>query len=213
MATCVNAKVNDIQAVVFDCDGVLFDTEAANRFYYSRILRHFNRPALTDAQFAFVHMHTVAESIDYLFPDEKIRAAAYDYRKQMDYRKYLKYLEIEPHLVSLLEKLRPRIKTAIATNRTDTMNRLLAEFNLSGYFDLVVTAGDVERPKPHPDLLLKTLNYFGLEPHQTIYVGDSKLDELAAEAACIPLIAYKNRDLATECHIDTLKDLEVLLKL
>ena len=205
--------MNDIQAVVFDCDGVLFDTEVANRIYYGRILQHFGRPDLTDEQFVFVHMHTVAEAIEYLFPDEKIRYEAHDFRKSMDYQEYLKYLDIEPYLVSLLEKLRPRIKTAIATNRTDTMNRLLAEFNLDGYFDLVVTSSDVERPKPHPDVLLKILNYFGLAPNQTIYVGDSKVDELAAEAARIQLIAYRNRDLESNYHIDTLKDLEKILGL
>ena len=205
--------MNDIQAVVFDCDGVLFDTEVANRIYYGRILQHFGRPDLTDEQFVFVHMHTVAEAIEYLFPDEKIRYEAHDFRKSMDYQEYLKYLDIEPYLVSLLEKLRPRIKTAIATNRTDTMNRLLAEFNLDGYFDLVVTSSDVERPKPHPDVLLKILNYFKLAPNQTIYVGDSKVDELAAEAARIQLIAYRNRDLESNYHIDTLKDLEKILGL
>ena len=205
--------MNDIQAVVFDCDGVLFDTEVANRIYYGRILQHFGRPDLTDEQFVFVHMHTVAEAIEYLFPDEKIRYEAHDFRKSMDYQEYLKYLDIEPYLVSLLEKLRPRIKTAIATNRTDTMNRLLAEFNLDEYFDLVVTSSDVERPKPHPDVLLKILNYFKLAPNQTIYVGDSKVDELAAEAARIQLIAYRNRDLESNYHIDTLKDLEKILGL
>jgi len=205
--------MNDIQAVVFDCDGVLFDTEAANRIYYSRILQHFGRPVLTEEQFVFVHMHTVAEAIEYLFPDEKIRDAVHDFRKSMDYQEYLKDLDIEPYLVSLLEKLRPQIKTAIATNRTDTMNRLLAEFKLNGYFDLVVTSSDVEHPKPHPDVLLKILNYFELAPDQTIYVGDSKVDELAAEAARIPLIAYRNRDLTSDYHIDTLKDLEELLNL
>ncbi len=213
MVICVNAKVNNIKAVVFDCDGVIFDTEEANRVYYSRILQHFGRPAVTNEQFTFVHMHTVGESMDYLFPDEEIRAAAHDFRKTMDYRNYLKYFAMEPHLVSLLEKLRPQIKTAIATNRTDTMDRLLAEFNLDGYFDLVVTSSDVQRPKPYPDVLLKILNYFELAPNQTIYVGDSQVDELAARAAGIPLIAYKNRDLASDYHIDTLKDLEELLKL
>jgi phosphoglycolate phosphatase len=213
MATCVNAKKNNIKAVVFDCDGVLFDTETANRVYYSRILQHFGQPAVTEEQFTFVHMHTVAESIDYLFPDDNIRARAHDFRKGMDYREYLKYLVVEPHLVPLLEKLRPQIKTAIATNRTDTMNRLLAEFNLQGYFDLVVTSSDVEQPKPQPDVLLKILNYFKLAPNQTIYIGDSKVDELAADAARIPLIAYRNRHLAADFHIDTLKELEELLDL
>ena len=205
--------MNSIQAVVFDCDGVLFDTEAANRVYYSRILQQFGQPGVTDEQFTFIHMHTVADSIEYLFPDADLRTEAHEFRRSMDYGSYLQYLVMEPHLIALLEKLRPRIKTAIATNRSDTMDRLLAEFRLDGYFDLVVTASDVERPKPHPDVLLKVLDFFELSSDRTIYVGDSKLDELAAEAAGIPLVAYRNRNLSADFHIDTLKDLEALLNL
>lgn len=203
--------MKNIKVVAFDCDGVLFDTAQANRFYYSHILQHFGRPALTEEQFRFVHMHTVHESMAYLLPDENTLEAAHDFRKTMDYRKYLSYLKVEPQLVALLEKLRPRIKTAIATNRTDTMEQLLAEFDLDGYFDLVVTSSDVKQPKPHPEALLKILEYFGLASHQVIYIGDSQVDELAARAAKIPLVAYRNRELAAEYHIDSLGELEELL--
>ena len=205
--------MKNVKAVAFDCDGVMFDTARANRFYYSHILQHFDRPAVTDEQFAFVHMHTVDESMAYLFPEGKTLAEAYEFRKSIDYRKYLGYLTIEPHLVSVLEKLRPQFKTTIATNRTDTIDRLLSQFGLDGYFDLVVTASDVLRPKPHPEALLKILNYFDLEPYQTIYIGDSQVDEMAARAAAIPLIAFRNRELSADYHIDTLKELEVLLDL
>ena len=202
-----------VKVVAFDCDGVMFDTAQANRFYYSHILQHFDRPAVTDEQFTFVHMHTVDESMAYLFPDETILAAAYEFRKSMDYKRYLGYFKIEPYLVSLLEKLRPQIKTTIATNRTDTLDRLLAEFNLDGYFDLVVTSSDVMRPKPHPDALLKILHYFDLEPYQTIYIGDSQVDEMAARSAAMPFVAFRNRKLSADYHIDTLKELEELLNL
>ena len=206
-------SLKHIELFAFDCDGVLFDTEQANRFYYSQILQHFGRAAVTDEQFRFVHMHTVHESVAYLFPDEKQLAAAHIFRKTVDYRKYLSYLTVEPYLVSLLEKLRPQIKAAIATNRTDTMDRLLAEFELDGYFDLVVTSSDVKRPKPHPDVLLKILDHFDLESHQVIYVGDSRLDELAAKAIGMPLVAYRNRELAAEYHINNLGEIEELLEL
>ena len=204
-------SLKHIELVAFDCDGVLFDTAQANRFYYSHILQHFGRPALTEEQFRFVHMHTLNESLAYLLPDKNTLEAAHDFRKTMDYRKYLSCLTVEPQLVALLEKLRPRIKTAIATNRTDTMEQLLAEFDLDGYFDLVVTSSDVKKPKPHPEALLKILEYFGLASHQVIYIGDSQVDELAARAAKMPLVAYRNRELATEYHIDSLGELEELL--
>ena len=213
MDTCGNAKVNSIQAVVFDCDGVLFDTEAANRVYYSRILQHFGQPAVTDEQFAFIHMHTVAESIDYLFPDADIRAEAHEFRKGMDYGSYLQYLVIEPHLIALLEKLRPRIKTAIATNRTDTMTRVLAEHSLEGCFDLVVTASDVRLPKPAPEQLQVILDHFGILPNQMIYIGDSDLDARAAQAAQVPFIAYRNADLTAHRHIEGLHEIVQILGL
>jgi len=204
-------SLKHIELVAFDCDGVLFDTAQANRFYYSHILQHFGRPVLTEEQFRFVHMHTLNESLAYLLPDKNTLEAAHDFRKTMDYRKYLSCLTVEPQLVALLEKLRPRIKTAIATNRTDTMEQLLAEFDLDGYFDLVVTSSDVKQPKPHPEALLKILEHFGLASHQVIYIGDSQVDELAARAAKMPLVAYRNRELATEYHIDSLGELEELL--
>ena len=202
-----------IKLVAFDCDGVMFDTEQGNRFYYSDILQHFGRPAITEEQFGFVHMHTVLESMAYLFPDEHLLEAAHAFRKTMGYRKYLGYYTMEPQLVPLLDKLRPQIKTAVATNRTDTMDKLLAEFNLDDYFDLVVTSSDVKRPKPHPDALLKILDHFGLAPHQAIYIGDSQVDELAAKAANMPLAAYRNRELTADFYIDSLGELEQLLDL
>ena len=121
--------MRNVKLVAFDCDGVLFDTAEANRMYYSDILRHCGLPALTEEQFRFVHMHTVHESMAYLFPDENLLQAALAFRKTMNYRKYLKYHRLEPQLVPLLEKLRPQIKTAIATNRTDTMEKLLDEIS------------------------------------------------------------------------------------
>ena len=199
------------KVVAFDCDGVLFDTEQANRVYYSNILQHFGRPAVTDEQFVYVHMHTIFESLAYLFPDEKTLAAAHLFRKTMDYRQYLSYLTVEPHLVSLLQKLKPIFKTAIATNRTDTMNRLLAAFDLEGYFDLIVTASDVERPKPHPDALLKISDHFNIPPDQVIYIGDSRLDELAARTAGMPLVAYRNPELSAEYHVNSLNEIDGLL--
>jgi len=113
----------------------------------------------------------------------------------------------------LLEKLRPQIKTAVATNRTDTIERLLAEFDLDGYFDLVISSSDVQRPKPHPDALLKILDHFDLAPHQAIYIGDSRVDELAARAAKMPLVAYRNRELEADFYIDSLGELEQLLNI
>lgn len=204
--------MKDFKVVAFDCDGVLFDTEQANWAYYDHILRHFGKPAMTPEQFAYAHQHTLNESIAYLFNNEESIAAVYDYRETMDYGAFLKLLKVEPYLVQLLTKIRPKLKTAIATNRSDTMNRLLTEFELSDYFDLVVTSFDIRHPKPHPDSLFKILDYFDIESHQALYIGDSQVDAEAAGAAKIPFVAFRNETLPTEYHIENLKQLEEILE-
>ena len=205
--------MKNIKVIAFDCDGVMFDTVKANMAYYNHILEHFGRPAMTPEQFAYCHMHTVDQSIANLFNDTENFEAAQAYRKNISYLPFLKFMEMEPHLKPLLEKLRPRYKTAVATNRSDTMDRVLSEHGLKGYFDLVVSSCDVDRPKPYPDPLIKILKHFEVEPYQSIYVGDSKLDESAAKAAGIPFIAYKNRSLSTDFHIQSLKEIEEFLDL
>ena len=119
---------------------------------------------------------------------------------------------MEPDLVPLLKKMRPKFKTAIATNRSDTMNGLLTEFGLAEYFDLVVTSIDILHPKPYPDALLKILDYFNIEPHQALYIGDSPVDAEAACRAKIPFVAYRNEMLPAKYHIGNLLELGQILE-
>lgn len=204
--------MKDVRVVAFDCDGVLFDTLEANRHYYNHILQHFGQPPMNPEQLLFVHAHTVQEALEHLIEDEARRQAAHAFRKTIDYGGVLKHLTIEPHLVTLLDWMRGKFKTAIATNRTDTMNRLLREFGLADRFDLVVTSLDVERPKPFPDPLFKILAQFKAAPVQSVFVGDSEVDEATARAAGVPFIAYRNSSLQADHHIDSLKDLRPLLE-
>ena len=203
--------MTDIKVVAFDCDGVLFETRRANEAYYNRILARFGMPEMTDAQTDYTHMHTVHRSLDSLFEDPKLRAQADAYRQEMNYDDLFDYLIIEPYLKTLLHELRPQYATAIATNRTDTMERLLGHFGLENYFDLVVTALDVVKPKPHPEALLTIAAHFQISPNQILYLGDSQVDEQAAKAAGVPLVAFKNPALRAPYYIDRLEELLPIL--
>jgi len=203
--------LKNIKVVAFDCDGVMFDTEDTNRAYYNRILEHFGKPPMTEAQFHFAHAHTVKNSLNFLFPNEDNLDAVHAFRKTISYFSLIKYMKMEPHLKPLIEKLKPAYATAIATNRSDTMERVLEEHGLVQYFDMVVTALDVERAKLYPDQLLKIINHFKIEPRQALYIGDSELDEMAANAIQMPFAAYDNPALAADFHIDSLKEVEAIL--
>lgn len=207
----VQVLQNHFKVVAFDCDGVLFDSSLSNRAYYNQLLAHLGRPPMTDQQFAYVHMHTVHEALAHLFADPDELAAVKRYQRRMSYLPFIRDMVVEPHLRELLTRLRPVYKTAIATNRTDTMARVLEEHDLQSFFDKVVTASDVRQPKPFPDQLLLLLTHFGIEPHEMIYVGDSELDALASHQAGVPFVAYDNPRLTAKAHIQNLKQLLSIL--
>ena len=202
-----------IRLVAFDCDGVMFDTAEANRSYYNEILAQLGQPAMSEAQFAFVHMHTVDEALRHLCGEGEALTQAYAYRRQMNYLRFLDYMAIEPDLIELLDWLRPSYHTAVATNRTDTMQRVLVRYDLKRRFDMVVTALDVPRPKPYPDGLSQIAAHFQLEPAQVLYIGDSRLDAEAATAAGTCFVAYRNSALPAAHHITRLGQIRQILAL
>lgn len=201
-----------IKVVVFDCDGVMFDSREANEAYYNHILSHFGKPKMNMRQCEFVHKHTATESVAHLFKDDPRAQAAEAYRKQMRYFPFISKMHREPYLKRLLTYLRPSYKTAIATNRSDTIGRVLEEHGLTQHFDLVVSSLDVEHPKPAPDALFKILDYFDTAAQEAVYIGDSDVDEKAARAAQVPFIAYKNRALSADHHIELFNEMEGFLK-
>jgi len=203
--------VEEIKVVIFDCDGVMFDSIKANTAYYNAILEQFGKGPMTPEQFDYVHMHTVFAALSYLFDDEIERKAALDLSANMGYESFIRYMEPEADLKPLLGWLRPGRKTAVATNRSTTIGRVLDEHRLDACFDMVVSALDVDRPKPAPDMLIKIIDHFDIPSRQALYIGDSQLDEEAAKAAGIPLIAYNNPDLSADYHITRLMQVRDLL--
>ena len=206
-------KTLDIKVVVFDCDGVMFDTLETNIMFYNTILQQFKRSPMTKEQSHFIHMQTVDKSLEFLFSDLDNLNEIYAFKNSMDYCSFLPYMKIEPELKSVLNKLRPKYKTAIATNRTDTMKPVLIEFELSALFDMVVTTMDVINPKPAPDPILKIIENFNITHTQLIFIGDTIIDQLSAKAAQVAFVAYKDKSLQADYHIDSLKEICNILNL
>lgn len=205
--------MSSYKVIAFDCDGVLFDTAESNRAYYNALRNHLDMPDMTEEEFSFAHMHTVNETLTYLFKSPQALKKAEAVKAQLSYTPFVAAMKMEPALIPLMKKLRPTYKTAVATNRTDSMPTLLREHDIAPYFDLIVSANDVPRPKPYPDQLLLLLDYFKISPHEMLYVGDSKVDEAAAQASQVPLVAYDNMSLSAEYHIRSLKEIEGILEL
>ena len=57
--------------VIYDCDGVLFDSLDQNKRLYNHIALSMGREPLTDAEVLFCHAHTLNESIKHIFGDDE----------------------------------------------------------------------------------------------------------------------------------------------
>ena len=75
---------DNLKVIIFDCDGVMFDSRQANIAFYNTILARFEKPRLTDDALDVVHMSTAEESINYLFRDDPHLQNAQKYRKEVD---------------------------------------------------------------------------------------------------------------------------------
>jgi len=192
-----------IRLVAFDCDGVLFDSRQANIAFYNDILARFGQPSMDSEAENFVHCHTVGESLAYIFRGYPILDEVQRYCRNFDYSRFIPLMVEEPHLREFLDFLRPACFTALATNRTTTTAAVLNYHQLADRFDLVVSALDVSRPKPHPESFERILRHFGLEPGEAIYIGDSEVDQDFAANAGVPLVAYRNPRLKAAFHLES----------
>lgn len=197
--------------IIYDCDGVLFDSRESNRAFYNHILEKFGLPAMGQDQLDFVHASTAEQAIDFLFADDPRREEAQRYRLSMDYKPFVPLMKMEPHVREVLRALKSKCWTALATNRGLTMPIVIREHGLDGLFDMVVTSLDVKEPKPHPECIQKILHRFKLVPSEALYVGDSEVDRLVAEKAKVDFASYRNPSLDAKYHLhDHLDILEIV---
>ncbi len=207
----VQRVLQKIRCVIYDCDGVLFDSFEANTRLYNDLCAWVGRGPLSEEEMRYVHIHTVLEAIHFIFGkgnDLEKKALETLKERQVDLRNYVEYLKMEPHLLLTLGKLKERgIFRAINTNRTTSMKHVIERYGLGPYFEMVVTALDVKNPKPHPESIEKIIEAFKLKKEEAVFVGDSEVDKQTAESSGVKFIAYKNKELANDLYIEDHRDL------
>ncbi|MCK4503807.1 MAG: HAD-IA family hydrolase [Desulfuromonadales bacterium] len=184
--------MNQIKAIIFDCDGVMFESRQANLAYYNRILAKFGYPAVTINQSESAHLcHTASSPVvlSALMSQDDL-VPALDFAATIDYREFIPDMEPEANLTELLDLLVGQYQLAVATNRGNSIQTILEHFNLHAYFTAVVNRQDVVHPKPAPDMLLLAVDQLNVAPEKCLFVGDSELDKMAAAEANISFVGY-----------------------
>lgn len=194
--------VSWVQGIIFDCDGVLIDSQEANLRFYSLILQQMGLAQMDEQDLAYVHMHTVQESLARIVPPERLQEALGVARK-ISYRQVMDWVRLQPGLLPFLHLLKAaEIRCAVNTNRTGTLPLVLERFDLGQYFHPVISASDVTWPKPHPESVFWVLQNWGLGNKDVVFIGDSIVDQYTAEAAGVSFWAFGNPSLEAHMHID-----------
>jgi HAD superfamily hydrolase (TIGR01549 family) len=203
---------NRIKAVIYDCDGVMFDSLEANCAFYAKV---FDRMGLSlDRQDAgtmrIIHTYANRDVLKHFFPEQHRWEQAVRFAGEIDYCRLISLMKMEEGFRETLGKLKGDFHLAICTNRSTSMETVLDRFNLADYFSFVMTASKASFPKPHPDPLIRILAHYGIESDEAVFVGDSAVDSEAADGAGVKFIAYK-ADLPCLSRIDRHEQLISLL--
>ncbi|HYD48525.1 MAG TPA: HAD family hydrolase [Terriglobales bacterium] len=200
-----------VRAVIFDCDGVLFDSERANIAFFNEVLANIGQPPLDAQGELMAHAMAGPQLLDALFGhDPELRRRADQAARSLDYTPYFARMEPVAELHGSLARLAGRYRLAMATNRGATVPEVIRRFELSRYFELAVGTLDVPRPKPAPDMLLKCVEHFALAPEHALYVGDTPSDREAARAAGMHFVGV-GKAIEAELRIGELRELPDLL--
>jgi HAD superfamily hydrolase (TIGR01509 family) len=175
-----------IQAILFDSDGVLVDTE---RLYFDATREAFATAGATVTARQWAHWYlgeshpsrVIAERVG--IPADRITATL-GQRDALFWSRVDQGVPILSGVVSLLTQLSPHYRLAVVTGAGRAhYERVHAATGLPRFFEAAITRDDYAEPKPRPDAYYTALERLGLTPDQCVAVEDSPRGAAAATAA------------------------------
>jgi HAD superfamily hydrolase (TIGR01509 family) len=185
-----------IEAVVFDLDGVLLDSEQIWDEVREQLARERGGRWHEGAQRAMMGMSSTEWS-QYMHdeiglpesPDEI--SAEVVRRLEEQYRQHLPLLD---GAVEAVERLAARWPLGIASSSNREVIDLVLELSgLAPFFKVTVSSEEVARGKPAPDVYLEAARRLGVTPERSAAIEDSENGIRAAKAAGMRVIAIPNR--------------------
>jgi HAD superfamily hydrolase (TIGR01509 family) len=211
-----------IRAVVFDLDGLMFNTEDvfnhAGRLLLQRRGRELTHDLLSqmmgrrapEAFAILVETHGLDETVPDLLDE-----ATDIFRGLLETR-----LAPMPGLFELLERIEQRgLPKGVATSSHRAyLEDILGRFELLPRFRFTLTAEDVVHGKPHPEIYLEAARRSGVAPHEMLVLEDSHLGTRAAAAAgavvvSVPHEHSRSHDFSVATHIVDRLDAPLVLDL
>ena len=170
--------MKDFDAVVFDMDGVIFDSERAVMNCWLEIAEKYGIENIEEPYYACTGVNAartkeiMLEAYGDDFPyDEYATEASKMYHERYDGGR----LPMKDGVFEILEFLKSngkKIALASSTRRETVINQL-RDAKILDYFDEVVTGDMVTRSKPAPDIFLLACEKIGVKPERAYAIEDS----------------------------------------
>jgi HAD superfamily hydrolase (TIGR01509 family) len=190
----MNIEGFDIKLVVFDMDGLMFDTERLAKKFWMEASEKFNHKIDDE-----IFKKTIGLNVNKTrgiykeyygdeFPYEEIRA-----EKNKLERNYISSngVPFKKGLIELLEYLKKiKLKVALATSTgKERTELLLNSSDVKKYFDFITYGDEIHNSKPHPEIFLETCKKAGCQPENCIVLEDSENGVIGAyRAGMLPIM-------------------------
>ncbi len=190
-------------AILFDMDGVLVDSLDSWWKALNSALKKFKHQELTRNEFIETYWgHDLRANLKRLKLNPKVAPFC-----NITYGDHLDYIRIYPDTKSALKQLVSYKKAVITNTPTDCARQILKKFDITQYFEAIITSDDVLKAKPDPEIVFTACKRLGVTPKNALLVGDTESDVKAGRAAgCIVIGLNIDADLTIQ-RLSELTDL------
>ena len=159
-------------AVIFDMDGVLFDSESVYIEGYVRFASEY--PEIRETSLSCIGAN--GRRTREIFLQKYGEDFPFDaYHQQVKAYVASHPIPLKPYVHEILARCRERgLPTALASStREESVRRMLGEAGLTAYFDVIICGDMVSHSKPHPEIFLFAAEKLGALPADCYVIEDS----------------------------------------
>ena len=179
---------NNIQLLIFDCDGTLMDTLALHHMAwneafvlhgckfinYNEFIEHYAGVSGKDMVSAVINKFSYNLRVEDIL----------NLKKELFITKYISQVTPIAKTFTIVKKYATQLKMVVASGGAhEAVNQMLKLNNVDHFFTQVITVNNVANSKPAPDLFLKAAHDQGINPKQCLVFEDHHAGLDAAIAA------------------------------
>lgn len=189
------------KAVIFDCDGVLVDSEVVYLNSLTEYIKSIGHDTSVEEIKHVVGMkiESIAKEIQSMFELTHLSIEEIVIGQRQVHHKNLKKttVEIMPYLMNLIKELKSKkIKMAVASSSNrEYVKKILEEINIIDYIDFYIGGDQVVNSKPNPEIFNKAISKLAVNTNEVIIIEDSANGIEAAKATGAFVVAYKGSEI------------------